>query len=108
MSNVQAAGELALLGGPKAVSAVSDDLFRWPIITAEDEQAVLEVLRAGSMSGDDVSKQFETEYAAFQGTKFALSFCNGTAAIQAAMFGCGVGRGDEVICPSMTYWASAL
>jgi len=29
-------------------------------------------------------------------------------ALQAAMFGCGVGRGDEIICPSVTYWASAL
>ena len=46
-----ATDELAILGGPRAVPSYSDDLFRWPIVTEEDEQAVLEVLRAGSMSG---------------------------------------------------------
>jgi dTDP-4-amino-4,6-dideoxygalactose transaminase len=100
--------ELALLGGPKSVVAVSDDLFRWPIVTAEDEEAVLSVLRAGSMSEGDVTSLFEAEYAAYQQTRYALCCCNGTAAVLAAMFGCGVGRGDEIIAPSLTYWASAL
>ena len=83
-------------------------MFRWPIVTREDEQAVLAVLRAGGMSGTDVTRQFEREFAAWMGLPFALACCNGTAALQAAMFGCKVGRGDEVICPSMTYWASGL
>jgi len=100
--------ELALLGGPKAVAAVPDDLLRWPIVTAEDEEAVLAVLRAGAMSEGDVTALFEAEFASFQGTRYALACCNGTAAVLAAMFGCGVGRGDEIIAPSLTYWASAL
>ena len=99
---------LALFGGPKAVSEGPEDLFRWPIVTEEDEQAVLEVLRAGSMSGTDVTMEFEEEYAAFQGTQYALGYCNGTASLLGAMFGCGVGRGDEIIAPSLTYWAAAL
>ena len=99
---------LALLGGPKAIPEEAPDLFRWPLVTVEDENAVLDVLRAGSMSGSDVTKQFEAEYAAYQGTQYALAFCNGTAALLAAMYGCGVRRGDEIICPSVTYWASAL
>jgi perosamine synthetase len=99
---------LALLGGPRAVSADEPDLFAWPIVTGEDEQAVLEVLRAGKMSGWDLTVAFEEEFARWQGAAFALAHCNGTAALLAAMFGVGVGRGDEVICPSMTYWASAL
>jgi len=100
--------KLALLGGPRAVAEKDPELFRWPIVTEEDEQAVLAVLRAGSMSGEDVSRQFEAEYAAYQGMQYALSFCNGTAALLAAMYGCGLRRGDEIICPSLTYWASAL
>jgi perosamine synthetase len=104
----EATGKLALLGGPKAVPEPDPELFRWPIVTDEDEQAVLAVLRAGAMSNDDVSKQFEADYAAYQGLPYALSFCNGTAALLAAMYGCGVRRGDEIICPSLTYWASAL
>ncbi len=99
---------LALLGGPKVIEADEPDLFHWPIVTEEDEQAVIAVLRGGSMSGTDITKQFEAEYAAFQGTKYALAHCNGTAALHGAMFGCKVGRGDEVIAPSMTFWASIL
>ncbi len=100
--------KLALLGGPKVIEAEELDLFHWPIVTEEDEQAVIDVLRTGSMSRTDITQQFETEYAAFQGTKYALAHCNGTAALHGAMFGCKIGRGDEVIAPSMTYWASIL
>ena len=53
---------LALFGGPKAVYSDPGDLFKWPIITEEDEQAVLEVLRAGKMSGIDVTMAFEEEF----------------------------------------------
>ncbi len=97
---------LAINGGKPVVPAPEPSLFHWPIVTQEDEQAVLDVLRAGSMSGNGISKQFEAEFAAWQGTKYALTYCNGTAALLGAFFACGVGAGDEVICPSMTYWAS--
>ena len=100
--------ELAIFGGPKAVQTDGGDLFNWPIVTQEDEDAVLDVLRRGAMSGTDVTVKFEEEFAAWQGTKYALACNNGTSALQSAMFGCGVGVGDEIICPSLTYWASAL
>ena len=54
--------ELALFGGPKAVTYVGtglndgSDMFKWPIVTKEDEDAVLEVLRRGGMSGTDVAE----------------------------------------------------
>lgn len=99
---------LALFGGPKAVVSDLKDIFTWPIVTKEDEDVVLEVLRNRDMSGTDVTKQFEREFASWQRTKYALGFNNGTASIQSAMYGCGVGAGDEVICPSITYWASAI
>ncbi len=100
--------KLAINGGPKAVQTEPGDIFRWPIITAEDQSAALEVLRAGKMSGTDVTKEFEKEFAEWHGVKYALGHNTGTNAILAAMFGCGIGAGDELICPSMTYWASAL
>lgn len=103
---IRANAELALLGGRKTIDCELRDLFAWPIVTAEDEQAVLEVLRAGSMSGTEITKQFEREFAAWLGVKHALGCCNGTASLLAAMWACGVGAGDEIICPSMTYWAS--
>ncbi|OPZ24722.1 MAG: L-glutamine:2-deoxy-scyllo-inosose aminotransferase [Lentisphaerae bacterium ADurb.BinA184] len=100
------AEQLALCGGGKAIQSDPGNLFVWPIVTAEDEEAVLAVLRAGSMSGSDVSKAFEGEYAAATGRKYALTFPNGTEAIRSALWALGVGAGDEIICPSMTYWAS--
>jgi dTDP-4-amino-4,6-dideoxygalactose transaminase len=107
-NNVESKSKLALFGGAKAVTSDAGDMFKWPIITKEDEDAVLEVLRRGGMSGVDVTMKFEKEFAAWQGSKYALGFHNGTASVQAAMFGCGCGTGDEIICPSVTYWASAL
>ncbi|MBN2557877.1 MAG: aminotransferase class V-fold PLP-dependent enzyme, partial [Clostridia bacterium] len=100
--------ELAIFGGRKAVSKDPGDLFTWPIITREDEEAVLDVLRKGSMSGTDVTRKFEEEFAKWQGLDYTLGFSTGTAAIQSAMFGCKVGVGDEIICPTVTYWASGL
>lgn len=99
---------LALLGGPRSVAANPDDAFTWPIITPEIEAAVLEVLRRGAMSGTDVTVQFEREFAAWHGAEFGLAHNTGTAALHAAMFALGIGKGDEIICPSVTYWASAL
>ena len=99
---------LAILGGPKAVTSEPGDLFTWPIITKEHEDAVLDVLRRGAMSGLDVTQQFEQEFAEWQGSKYALGFSTGTGALQAAMWACKVGVGDEVIAPSITYWATCL
>jgi dTDP-4-amino-4,6-dideoxygalactose transaminase len=100
--------ELALLGGPKAVKSDPGDIFTWPIVTKEVEAAVLEVLRKGKMSEIDVTQKFEEEFAQWLGVKYALAHNNGTAALHSAMFGIGIGKGDEVICPSITYWASCL
>jgi len=101
-------GELAIHGGPKAVTRDSSEATQWPLIGEEDEQAVLEVLRAGNMSGTDVTMEWEKEFAEYLGVSHCLGYCNGTASLLGAMFACGVGVGDEIICPSMTYWASAL
>ncbi len=97
----------AILGGPKSVTLDPKDTFHWPIITTEDEQAVLGVLRTGSMSGNNVTVEFEQAFAKWLGVKYALGHCNGTASILGAMWACGVGVGDEVICPTCTYWATA-
>ena len=100
--------KLAVLGGTPTISNKPEELFHWPIITKEDEDAALDVLRKGTMSGFDVTKKFEAEYKAWQGREYALGYNNGTGALLGAMWACGVGVGDEVIGPSLTYWASAM
>ncbi|MCM8757237.1 MAG: DegT/DnrJ/EryC1/StrS family aminotransferase, partial [Candidatus Omnitrophica bacterium] len=102
------AEKLALFGGKKRVRLVPKDLFSWPRVNREMEKMVLEVLRAGKMSGSDITKEFEKQFAAWHKRKYGLGANNGTAAIHCALFGLGIGRGDEVICPSITYWASCL
>ena len=98
--------KLAIHGGPKSVPTEDPSFFHWPIINQEDEDAVLDVIRKGKMSAIDITQDFEKEYAAWVGTKYGLGYCNGTSSLLAAFWGCGIGAGDEVICPSMTYWAS--
>lgn len=98
--------KLAIFGGSKSVNLYDSEMFKWPIITKEDNEAVMDVLNRGAMSGTDVTVEFEREFAKWQGTTYALAFNNGTSALHTAMFGCGVGIGDEIICPSVTFWAS--
>ncbi len=98
--------QLALLGGEMSVKSEASDIFVWPIVTDRHEQAVLNVLRARQMSGIEITKEFEKKYAESLGRKYALAYNNGTAAILGAMYALGIGLGDEVICPSITYWAS--
>ncbi len=102
-------GKLAVTGGKKvfAEDLTSDhESIRWPIITREHEEAVLAVLRSGNMSGIDITRKFEDEFKEWMGVEYAQASCNGTASLQEALWACGVGAGDEVICPSITYWAS--
>lgn len=98
---------LAIRGGTPTIETEPKELFLWPIVTEEDEKAVLAVLHERSMSGTEITKKFEKEMAAWLGVEYALGYCNGTAAILGAMYAAGIGAGDEIICPSMTYWASA-
>lgn len=100
--------KLAILGGPKAVNSEKSDMFTWPIVNQDVEDAVLAVLRSGNMSGTDITKEFEVGFAKWHDMKYALGHTSGTASLQAAMFAVGVGVGDEIICPAITYWASCL
>jgi dTDP-4-amino-4,6-dideoxygalactose transaminase len=99
---------LAIHGGPRSVTLDWKPTLQWPIITEEDETAVVDVMRAGTMSRIDLTKEFEAEFADWHDMPHALAHCNGTASLLAAMWACGVGRGDEIIAPSLTYWATAL
>ncbi len=100
--------KLALLGGEQTVKRDPGDIFHWPIITKGIEKRVLDVLRRGAMSGTDVTREFEKGFAAWHGMKYALGHSTGTGALHAAMYGLDVGHGDEIICPSVTYWASCM
>ena len=100
--------KLALLGGTPVLDPkeVPERLFKWPIITEEDEAAALEVIRKNLYSGVPITEKFQEEFAEWIGTDYALCFSSGTLSITAAFFAIGLSAGDEIICPTKTYWAS--
>lgn len=67
---------------------------------------------AGAVWRGDISRYpafveaFEQRYARWVGRDYGLSLCNGTSALEAALFAARVGPGDEVIVPSCTFHAS--
>ena len=99
-------GKLAIVGGNKVLEKADESLFHWPIVNDAMRAAQAKVLDDGNMSGTDIARRFEAEFAKWQGRKYALSHTNGTSSLHAAMYGIGLGPGDEIICTSVTYWAS--
>jgi perosamine synthetase len=99
---------LAILGGIPAVTLDQTEAHRWPIITDEDEQAVLRVLRTGQLSISDETIALEEDYRNWLGVKHAVAHCNGTGAILAALHAFDIGPGDEVIVPSATWWSTVM
>ena len=76
-------------------------------IDEEDIAAVVEVLRSDWLTTGPKVDEFERSFAETVGVKEAVAVSNGTAALHAAMYALGIGPGDEVIVPPMTFAASA-
>jgi perosamine synthetase len=73
-----------------------------------EEKYVLDALRSGWVSSIGAYIQrFESQFAAFCGVKHAIAVSNGTVAIHLALVAAGVGPGDEVIVPALTFVATA-
>jgi dTDP-4-amino-4,6-dideoxygalactose transaminase len=70
-----------------------------------ERSAVEEVLKTEFLGMGEVVKSFEDDLSKFFG-RTSLCVTNGTAALQLALQACGVGPGDEVLVPSLTYLAS--
>lgn len=79
----------------------------WPVYGKAEEEALLGVLRSGRWYYAEKVKEFEEKFAAFQGARFGITTCNGTASLEAALVCCGVRAGDEVIIPAYTFVATA-
>lgn len=73
----------------------------------DEEQAVLEVLRSRWLTMGARTQQFEQEFAEFTGASHALAVSNATQALHLACLALGIGPGDEVIVPSLTFVATA-
>ncbi len=76
-------------------------------VDEDDVQAVARVLRSDWLTTGPMVEEFERAFAAFTGTAHAVAVSNGTAALHAAMAALGIGPGDEVIVPAITFVATA-
>jgi dTDP-4-amino-4,6-dideoxygalactose transaminase len=103
----RAATRLAVDGGDRAVR---DKLPPWPSFDENAIQAVERVLRSGKVNywTGRTGMEFEQRFAAWQGSKYAISTTNGTSALHVALTVLGIGPGDEVIVPSYTFIASSF
>jgi dTDP-4-amino-4,6-dideoxygalactose transaminase len=76
-------------------------------MTEDEAQLAYDMTLRNELSGGTpVVREFEQMWRERHGTRFAVTVVNGTAALHSAMFGLGVGPGDEVICPTYTWICS--
>ncbi|CAN5703179.1 DegT/DnrJ/EryC1/StrS family aminotransferase [soil metagenome] len=79
-----------------------------PSLGEREEALVVEAVRSGWISSQGkYINQFEQEFADFCGVREGIAVCNGTIALHLALHALGIGAGDEVIVPTLTFIASA-
>jgi dTDP-4-amino-4,6-dideoxygalactose transaminase len=80
----------------------------WPVSGARERELLDEVLSSDRWGGyHPFVARFEQEFAAFQQCRFGLSACNGTVTIEMALEALGIGEGDEVIVPAISFISTA-
>lgn len=78
-----------------------------PYLTAEEAQAAYDTILTGWITQGPRVAEFEEKFAAYTGARYAVAVSNCTTALHLSMIVAGIGPGDEVICPSMSYIATA-
>jgi dTDP-4-amino-4,6-dideoxygalactose transaminase len=76
-------------------------------ISDEDVEAVVDCLRSGWLTMGPRTEAFEAAFAEYIDAPHAVAVSSGTAGLHLALLAAGVGPGDEVIVPAMTFVASA-
>ena len=98
--------DLAIHGGPKTI----EKEFPWPVYDQKEVNAVAEIVKSGNWGNpncDGIIEEFEQKFAAYCGTRYAITCVNGSVALRLALIACGVKPGDEVIIPPYTFIATA-
>jgi perosamine synthetase len=78
-----------------------------PYVGQEEEQAVIQSLRSGWLSQGPRVAEFEKEFAQYVGAKHAIAVSSCTTALHLAFIAAGIGPRDEVLCPSLSFIATA-
>lgn len=100
--------KLALAGGKPSRDTNMNPWPKWPVWGKEEEVALIEVLHSGVWSYNGPKEtEFNRLFAEFTGTKYSICTVNGTITLQIALEAMGIGIGDEVILPGITWQATA-
>ncbi len=100
--------KLAINGGQPARDTKTNPWPKWPVWGKEDEQALIEVLHSGVWSYNGPKEtEFNKLFAEFTGVRHSICVANGTVTMQLALEALGIGVGDEVIVPGLTWQATA-
>lgn len=80
-----------------------------PLLGQQEEAYLLDCVRSGWISSEGpYVKRFEAAVADSVSVAHGIAVCNGTAALEAALYAAGVGPGDDVIMPTFTIISCAL
>lgn len=77
-----------------------------PLIGEAEKKAVAEVLDSGMIANGAIVTQFENEFAAYLGAKYAVATTSGTTALEVALRSLGIGNGDKVLTTPFSFIAS--
>ncbi len=81
---------------------------RWPIATEREKELIDEVLASPHWGGfHEIVARFEAQFAAAHGCRFGISAANGTLTLELALLAAGIGPGDEVIVPAISFISTA-
>lgn len=78
-----------------------------PYLTKDEAQAAYDTILSGWITQGPRVAEFEEKFAKYTGAKYAVAVSNCTTGLHLSMIVSGIGEGDEVICPSMSYIATA-
>ncbi len=93
----------AVAGGTPVRSRENRLVFGAPSLGEEEIASVAQCIRSGWIGLGSRVERFEQEFARYKGAPYALAVSSGTAAIHLALTVLGIGPGDEVIAPAMTF-----
>jgi len=102
--------KLAINGGPAEASELMEKIPRWPVFDEEDKEALIETLESRHwcrLYPNSKADLFEKAFAEYHDAKYGIAVSNGTVSLELSLKTVGVGIGDEVLIPAITFIATA-
>jgi len=96
-----------IVTAPRAAPPALTIRLAQPIVEDDEKRAVIEALESGQLAQGPRVAAFEEAFAAYIGVQHAVAVNSGTAALHLALLAEGIGPGDEVIVPALSFAATA-